>query len=76
LRFFQYADFYAINTLIGAYRLRSANQKSLEQLEAYCKEAENILSNHQLSEQERKELQRIQLIERTLLKIPILKDWK
>ncbi len=76
LRFFQYADFYAINTLIGAYRLRSANQKSLEQLEAYCKEAENILSNHQLSEQERKELQRIQLIERTLLKVPILKDWK
>lgn len=76
LRFFQYAELYAINTLIGAYRLRSANQKSLEQLEAYCKEAEIILSKHQLNEQEKKELRRIRLIENTLLKIPILKDWK
>jgi glycosyltransferase involved in cell wall biosynthesis len=40
LRFFDHARLYALNTALGAFRLRSENQLSLDRIEDYHKEAE------------------------------------
>jgi glycosyltransferase involved in cell wall biosynthesis len=53
-RFFSYAELYFIRGLTGSFRLRSTNQRSLELLEEYNKEAETILSTMQASQEERR----------------------
>lgn len=43
-RFFEHADFYSIVGILGCFRLRSQNQRSLEGREDYLKEAETIIT--------------------------------
>lgn len=52
-RFFSYAELYFITGLTGSFRLRSTDQRSLELLDEYHKEAETILAGMQPSPEEK-----------------------
>jgi glycosyltransferase involved in cell wall biosynthesis len=75
LRFFQYTEIYYVNTIIGCFRMRAKNQRSLEMRDDYHAEAEAIIKSHQLNKEEIRELQRVKLLEKALKLIPILKKW-
>jgi len=44
-RFFQYAELYSVPGVLGSFRIRSHNQRSLEGISLYGEEAKTILSN-------------------------------
>ncbi len=49
LRFFRHEKLYVISALIGGFRLRSANQLSLDCIEEYIVEAENCIKKEPIS---------------------------
>lgn len=51
-RFFQHEELYYINTILGTYRARTKNQKSLEQLDHYNAEALSVIKNMHRSKEE------------------------
>jgi len=53
LRFFRYDKLFVADFLIGGFRLRSANQISLNHIKEYTNEAETIINNEILSTQEK-----------------------
>ncbi len=45
-RFFKHANFYSISAILGSFRYRSANQKTLEQFDKYHAEAKEVLKKY------------------------------
>lgn len=45
-RFFHHAEFFTISAILGSFRYRSANQKTLEQFDKYHLEAQQVLKNY------------------------------
>lgn len=62
LRFFDQAPLHTVRTVLGAFRMRTGNQLSLDRAGDYKKESEMVLSArlNQLSQEERKALDQIQ----------------
>jgi glycosyltransferase involved in cell wall biosynthesis len=75
LRFFQYTELYYVETIIGCFRMRNQNQRSLEMMDQYLKEANQIIDNHTLKTSEKKELSRVLLIEKICKILPLIKSW-
>ena len=61
-RFFAHAELYYLNSILGTYRVRSKNQKSLEQLDEYNTEAINILQKMPASKTEIENMQKSQSV--------------
>ena len=59
-RFFIHADLYYVNTLLGTFRARNKNQKSLEQLEEYHAEALQVIQKMPCTKEEQKNIKLIQ----------------
>jgi len=80
IRFFRFSALYPCDILIGGFRMRSKNQLSLDSLESYYIEANQIikLENRKLSGVTLKTLRLLKGIQlmRTLLKYSILLDLK
>lgn len=55
-RFFQFAELYYINCIIGTFRVRPKNQKSLEGIDEYNDEAITVLTNMMATNEERENL--------------------
>ena len=49
-RFFQYSDYYVLPILLGSFRVRSSNQRSLESYDAYITEADIIINELKIPE--------------------------
>ena len=60
VRFFQHERLFVTNALIGGFRLRRANQLSLEHGEEYLYEAKMLIEQTQLSANDKKVLQKYQ----------------
>ena len=73
IRFFRHEQLYVIKGLIGGFRVRAKNQKSLESLNEYFIEAEKLLKREPISFQDRTRIPFIKLYKLLLFhKIPIL----
>ena len=70
LRFFRYDNLYSLNAPLGCFRLRSKNQKTIDLMDEYTKEAEELLTTEEISDEDRKTLSKIQKY-RKLLKLPV-----
>jgi glycosyltransferase involved in cell wall biosynthesis len=55
-RFFNHAELFYVSCILGTFRMRSANQKSLEYLNQYNEEANIILSKMPMTVQEKRNL--------------------
>jgi len=53
LRFFEYEQLYVVNALIGGFRMRSANQLSLEGMPKYLQEVKSILNSKKVIERKK-----------------------
>jgi glycosyltransferase involved in cell wall biosynthesis len=75
LRFFEHARLYCLQTAIGAFRMRSSNQFSLDMIDKYNEEVEAEISKklQRLTKQEQKDLATIQKYKGTYSKLPVLK---
>jgi len=62
LRFFRFERLYVTNALIGGFRIRSANQLSLEGMPVYLEEAVRILRKESLSKKEKIKIKRYKII--------------
>lgn len=56
VRFFECAEFYIFPSILGSFRLRCSNQKSLDLLFEYNLEANSILSNMPITTKELKQI--------------------
>jgi len=65
-RFFKHEELYYLNTILGTYRARTKNQKSLEQLDQYNAEALTVLRNMLSTKQE---IENIKKMKSTLWKL-------
>jgi glycosyltransferase involved in cell wall biosynthesis len=55
-RFFQFEEYYTVNAILGSFRVRSENQRSLEGMDEYVLEAEKVLKKMKRSEMDRRAL--------------------
>ncbi|HVA98900.1 MAG TPA: glycosyltransferase family 2 protein [Bacteroidia bacterium] len=76
LRFFDYAELYSVAIIFGAFRLRSNNQMSLEQMPAYENEAEYILNERlkKINPEEKRNLKKIISYQNFFGKIPWIRS--
>lgn len=76
LRFFNTAELYSVNTIIGAFRGRNKNQFSVEMLGDYRKEVNVLLAKRltNLSKEEKIQLQKLMRYIKIYGRIPILKS--
>jgi len=64
LRFFRFDKLYVTNAIIGGFRIRSANQLSLEGMPQYLEEADRMLKKEPINKRERKKIKRYKIIMR------------
>jgi glycosyltransferase involved in cell wall biosynthesis len=62
LRFFRFEQLYVTNALIGGFRMRSANQLSLEGMPKYLKEVKDVLKNEKISKKDKRIIRRYKTI--------------
>jgi glycosyltransferase involved in cell wall biosynthesis len=67
-RFFQHSDLYFTTGILGSHRKRSSQQKSLEELQDYDKEAEQIINQLQISPADKKIVKQVDIFVYKLLK--------
>jgi glycosyltransferase involved in cell wall biosynthesis len=73
VRFFRTEQLYTIESLLGAFRVREKDQKTVELLDEYLIEMKSILGNEKLSKDDEKKLKYIGLYENYLIKIPFIR---
>ena len=61
-RFFRYERLYVVNALIGGFRMRTANQLSLEHMPRYLEEVNTILKYEKLTKREKNKIRRYRII--------------
>lgn len=66
MRFFDYEQLYVATTLIGGFRIRSADQKTLSQYDKYVEETETVIAKrlNNLTEKEKYEIKKIKFYQR------------
>jgi len=62
LRFFRHEQLYVVDALVGGYRVRTANQFSLEGMPKYLEETTNILKFETITKQEKKKIMRYKFL--------------
>jgi hypothetical protein len=75
-RFFRHAQLYTTPALIGGFRVHSSDQRSVAHFDDYLRECERILGSEQISEEERHTLARIELFQRSVMAIPLVRSSK
>jgi glycosyltransferase involved in cell wall biosynthesis len=73
MRFFRSEYLYTVETLLGAFRVRKENQKTLESLDEYLKELHQIIASEILSEEDKKKINYIRYYEKYMAKIPMIR---
>ena len=73
IRFLKIEKLYTTEALLGAFRLRKSNQKTLEGKSAYMDEYYSILEKEKISKEDKTKLRLISIFENFILKIPVIK---
>jgi glycosyltransferase involved in cell wall biosynthesis len=75
-RFFNHAKLYSLRAVVGAFRLRSKNQFSLDRMEDYKKEVNEVIAERLLSMngEERTNLNSIRFYQKISSKIPLFRS--
>jgi glycosyltransferase involved in cell wall biosynthesis len=72
LRFFRYADFYALCAPLGCFRVRKENQKTLESMDDYIVEAQKAIAGFPVRKEDRRRMDKYRFYLRWISKIPLL----
>jgi glycosyltransferase involved in cell wall biosynthesis len=76
MRFFRFEKLYTAEALLGAFRIRKSNQKTLELMPAYMEEYHKVVKQEAVSPEDKAALKKIKFYERFAGKIPLIKRQK
>lgn len=76
LRFFRYAKLYSAETVFAGFRFRTKDQLSLEKIDSYLFEIEQVTDLSQLPREDRYAIRKIKFMEKYLFRIPLLGKMK
>jgi glycosyltransferase involved in cell wall biosynthesis len=73
LRFFQHAEYYTLNLPLGCFRVRSNNQKSLEQRNTYDEEAKKAITSFPIPASDITHLKRDNFYQTYISRLPVIR---
>ncbi len=76
LRFFRFARLHTVETVFGGFRFRSKDQLSLERLDSYLFEIDEVTDLSSLPREDLYAMKKIKFMEKYLLRIPFIRRMK
>ena len=76
LRFFRFARLHTVETVFGGFRFRSKDQLSLERLDSYLFEIDEVTDLSSLPREDQYAMKKIRFMEKYLLRIPFIRRMK
>lgn len=76
LRFFRFAKLYSTDTLFAGFRFRTKDQLSLEKIDSYLYEIEQVTNLDNLPREDKYAIKKLKFYQNFLFKIPLLKRIK
>ena len=76
VRFFQHDKLYVTHALIGGFRFRHKNQKTIDQMEEYIKEIDFILKNNLLTSKDKRLLKEYKMLKKIESVLELLKIFR
>ncbi len=76
LRFFRFARLHTVETVFGGFRFRSKDQLSLERLDSYLFEIDEVTELSSLPREDQYAMKKIRFMEKYLLRIPFIRRMK
>jgi glycosyltransferase involved in cell wall biosynthesis len=76
LRFFRFARLHTVETVFGGFRFRSKDQLSLERLDSYLFEIDEVTDLSSLPREDLYAMKKIKFMEKYLLRIPFIRKMK
>ena len=73
LRFFQFAKLHTVDTVFGGFRFRTKDQLSLERLDSYLFEIDQVTDLKSLPREDKYAMKKIRFMENFLLRIPFIR---
>jgi len=76
LRFFRFAKLYSTETIFAGFRFRTKDQLSLEKIDSYLYEVEQVTNLDNLPRSDKYAIKKIKFFKKYLLKIPLIRRLK
>lgn len=76
LRFFKFAKLYSADTVFAGFRSRTKDQLSLEKIDSYLYEVEQVTNLENLPREDKYAIKKIRFFQKYLFKIPLIKNLK
>jgi glycosyltransferase involved in cell wall biosynthesis len=76
LRFFRFAKLYTVDTIFGGFRFRTKDQLSLERLDSYLFEIDQVTDLSALPREDKYAIDKVRFLENYLLRIPFIRRMK
>lgn len=76
LRFFRFARLHTVETVFGGFRFRSKDQLSLERLDSYLFEIDEVTDLSSLPREDIYAMKKIKFMEKYLMRIPLIRRMK
>lgn len=76
LRFFKFAKLHTVDTVFGGFRFRTKDQLSLERLDSYLFEIDQVTDLSNLPREDKYAIDKARFIEKYLLRIPVVRRFK
>lgn len=73
LRFFRFAKLYSVETVFAGFRFRTKDQLSLEKIDLYLYEIEQVTNLETLPREDKYAIKKIKFIQKYLMKIPFVR---
>lgn len=76
LRFFRFAKLYSCETVFGGFRFRTKDQLSLEKIDSYLFEVEEVTDLKTLPREDKYAIKKIKFFQKFVFKIPLIRRFK
>jgi hypothetical protein len=76
LRFFRFAKLYSTETIFAGFRFRTKDQMSLEKIDSYLYEVEQVTNLDNLPREDKYAIKKIKFFQKYLLEIPLIRRLK
>jgi glycosyltransferase involved in cell wall biosynthesis len=76
LRFFRFAKLYSCETIFAGFRFRTKDQLSLEKIDSYLYEVDQVTKLDSLPREDKYAIKKIKFFQKFILKIPLIRRFK
>jgi len=76
LRFFRFAKLYSVETVFAGFRFRTKDQLSLDKLDSYVYEVEQVTNLDSLPREDKYAIWKLKFLQKYIFKIPLIRRFK